>query len=63
VAGAKVLHHLPAVYVRQFLVIGSEIVESVNIAYHEEKIVIDTIVATHLFHRLFAKPQMYAKPW
>ena len=62
-AGLQMLHHHTVVDLCQFLIIGLKIVKAVNIAYHEEEILVDTIVAAHLLHCLFAKSQRHAKTW
>ena len=63
VRGAEVLGDETVVDARGFLVVGTVVVKSVNVAYCEEKILIDTILSADLFHGLFAKSQMYAKAW
>ena len=55
------LGHKAPVDARKILVVGSIVVKSVNIAYCEEEMIVNMMVAADLLNALFAKSQRNAK--
>ena len=63
VGGTKMLGDQTVVDAGHLLVVGAIVVESVDIANREKKMVVDATVATHLLDALLAESQRYSKPW